>query len=111
MLQNRKVVVLCNLKPRKLKGIESCGMLLCASNEDRSKVEPISPPEGCANGELMTFEGHLSAPIDPSNRASKAFDRVADDLYVNDEGKATFKGIPMMSSLGPCTSKLIGPIS
>lgn len=37
-LLNRSVVVLCNLKPRALKGITSNGMLLCASNEDKSKV-------------------------------------------------------------------------
>lgn len=28
---NRNVVVLCNLKPAKMRGIESCGMVLCAS--------------------------------------------------------------------------------
>jgi tRNA-binding EMAP/Myf-like protein len=111
ILQNRKVIVLCNLKPRKLKGIESYGMLLCASNEDHSQVEPIAPPEGCEIGQLMTFEGHLSAPIDPGNRASKAFDKVADDLYVNVRGEATYKGIPMMSPKGPCTSTLVGKIS
>jgi methionine--tRNA ligase beta chain len=37
-LLNRSVVVLCNLKPRALKGIVSNGMLLCASSADHSKV-------------------------------------------------------------------------
>lgn len=30
-MQNRLVVVLCNLKPVKIRGIESKGMVLCAS--------------------------------------------------------------------------------
>lgn len=30
-MQNRMVVVLCNLKPAKMRGIESQGMVLCAS--------------------------------------------------------------------------------
>lgn len=30
-MQNRMVVVLCNLKPAKMRGIESHGMVLCAS--------------------------------------------------------------------------------
>ena len=30
-LQDRMVVCLCNLKPQKMRGIESCAMLLCAS--------------------------------------------------------------------------------
>ena len=30
-LNDRPCVVLCNLKPVKMRGVESCGMLLCAS--------------------------------------------------------------------------------
>jgi tRNA-binding EMAP/Myf-like protein len=30
-MQDRMVVVLCNLKPAKMRGIESNGMVLCAS--------------------------------------------------------------------------------
>jgi methionine--tRNA ligase beta chain len=37
-LLNRNVVVLCNLKPRALKGVVSEGMLLCASNKATGKV-------------------------------------------------------------------------
>jgi methionine--tRNA ligase beta chain len=37
-LLNKKVTVLCNLKPRPLKGITSHGMLLCASNADHTQV-------------------------------------------------------------------------
>lgn len=38
-LLSSDVVVLCNLKPRALKGITSHGMLLCASNKAESKVK------------------------------------------------------------------------
>ena len=37
-LKGRKIIVLVNLKPRKLRGIESQGMLLAASSEDHSTV-------------------------------------------------------------------------
>lgn len=37
-LLNKNVIVLCNLKPRPLKGITSYGMLLCASNSDHTQV-------------------------------------------------------------------------
>jgi len=33
-MQDRLVVVLCNLKPAKMRGIESSGMVLCASMYD-----------------------------------------------------------------------------
>lgn len=42
-LLDRKVTVLCNLKPRPLKGVTSYGMLLCASNADHTKVRRNSP--------------------------------------------------------------------
>lgn len=38
IMLNRKVIVVCNLKPRSFKGIESHGMILCASNADHSVV-------------------------------------------------------------------------
>lgn len=37
-LLGRKVTVLCNLKPRALRGIKSHGMLLCASDKNHTKV-------------------------------------------------------------------------
>lgn len=37
-LLNKNVIVLCNLKPRPLKGILSAGMLLCASSADKTKA-------------------------------------------------------------------------
>jgi methionine--tRNA ligase beta chain len=40
-LLNNKVVVVCNLKPRAIKGIESCGMVLCASNSDHTQVRLV----------------------------------------------------------------------
>lgn len=41
-LLGKKVIVLCNLKPRALKGVESHGMLLCVSNSDHSQVRSFS---------------------------------------------------------------------
>lgn len=38
-LEGRLVPVLCNLKPRAFLGVASHGMLLCANNDDRSKIE------------------------------------------------------------------------
>ncbi len=42
-LQDRKIVMIVNLKPRKLMGITSQGMLLAASNDDHSKVSLLNP--------------------------------------------------------------------
>jgi methionyl-tRNA synthetase len=42
-LKGKKIIVFTNLAPRKIKGIESKGMLLAAVNEGHSKVVLISP--------------------------------------------------------------------
>ncbi len=39
----KKVMVICNLAPRKIAGIESQGMLLCASSEDGSRLSLMTP--------------------------------------------------------------------
>lgn len=109
----RSVVVLCNLKPRAMRGVTSQGMLLCVSNEDHTVVDPLSPPTNAPLGELITFEGHKAAPIDPGNRATKAFDRIAEGLKTNDQGVAMYEQAFFSTSVGPCVSpaKLEGSIS
>lgn len=92
-LIGRSVVVLCNLKPRTMRGVTSHGMLLCASNADHNQVEPLLPPEGAEPGDLVTVRGHrIDAFVEAGNRASKAFDRVAAGLTTNDRGVAMFEG-------------------
>ena len=44
-LKGKKVIVFVNLAPRKLKGIESQGMVLAAVNKDESKVILLSPED------------------------------------------------------------------
>ncbi|MES2618588.1 MAG: methionine--tRNA ligase [Bacteroidota bacterium] len=48
----RQIVVLANLAPRKIKNIESNGMLLMAKNADGS-LKLISPAEGAENGSTV----------------------------------------------------------
>ncbi|MFH1419211.1 MAG: methionine--tRNA ligase subunit beta, partial [Planctomycetota bacterium] len=42
-LVGKLIVVVANLAPRKMRGLESQGMLLAASNEDHSQVVLLSP--------------------------------------------------------------------
>lgn len=67
----------------------SAGMVLCSSNEDHTKVEPLCPPAGVPAGELVTFEGHAASPVDAGNRAGKAWKKVSKTLVVNDQNVRT----------------------
>ncbi len=42
-LKGKKIILLANLAPRKLKGIESQGMILAASTENHEEVVLVSP--------------------------------------------------------------------
>eukprot|EP00750_Incisomonas_marina_P009111 INCI15811.3.p1 GENE.INCI15811.3~~INCI15811.3.p1 ORF type:complete len:335 (+),score=69.37 INCI15811.3:88-1092(+) len=67
----RKVLVVCNLKPAKLGGIASQGMVLCASSDDHAQVEFLTPPDGAAIGERVEFEGIPNAAAAGSSRVAK----------------------------------------
>jgi methionyl-tRNA synthetase len=49
-LKGKQVIVIANLAPRKMKGIESEGMLLAAVSEDHSKVIILSPEKKIDSG-------------------------------------------------------------
>jgi methionyl-tRNA synthetase len=49
-LLGRRVVVVTNLKPAKLMGVDSQGMLLAASNADHSALTLLAPSEEIAVG-------------------------------------------------------------
>jgi tRNA-binding EMAP/Myf-like protein len=57
-MQGRPVIVLCNLKPRNMRGIKSNGMLLAASNAEHTEVEPLVPAQGAAPGSRVWFGQH-----------------------------------------------------
>lgn len=56
------LVLLCSLLGNLSKKMcsDSEPQVLCASNEDHTKVEPVAPPAGAAIGERVTFEGLVS---------------------------------------------------
>lgn len=72
-MQGHRVCVLCNLKPRKLGGFPSNGMLLCASTEDHSAGSLIDPPEGAKIGERVFFPGYEGEAATPAQVQKKKY--------------------------------------
>ena len=48
---------MCNLKPVKMRGVFSEGMIMCASNPP-DRIEILIPPTGVVPGDRVTFEGY-----------------------------------------------------
>ncbi|XP_059996650.1 tyrosine--tRNA ligase, cytoplasmic isoform X3 [Lagenorhynchus albirostris] len=114
-LQDRLVVVLCNLKPQKMRGIESKGMLLCASIEGASrKVEPLDPPAGSAPGERVFVKGYEKGqPDEELKPKKKVFEKLQADFKISEECIAQWKQTNFMTKLGyiSCKSLKGGNIS
>ncbi|XP_050211098.1 uncharacterized protein LOC126661320 isoform X2 [Mercurialis annua] len=105
-LTNRLVVLITNVKPGKLRDVASEGLVLCASNEDHTVVEPLLPPAGAKIGERVSFLGFDGKPEDVLNPKKKQLEKITPNLFTDDKGVATFKGVPFMTSGGPCTSSI-----
>jgi len=109
-IEGRLVLVLCNLKARKLVGFPSHGMVLCASNEDHTEVKLISPPVEAKVGERVIvpdfdFEGE---EIFAENKVGKkkVVEKLAPFLVTSKYGVPEFLGRPFMTSGGVCTSPI-----
>jgi methionine--tRNA ligase beta chain len=102
-MQNRHVLVLCNLKARNLVGFPSHGMVMCASNADHTSVEFAVPPEGAKIGERVVFEGFEGEPEAENKVAKKKiFEKLAPDLKTDGDGVVVWMGAKGGTSAGAC---------
>lgn len=103
-MKDRMVVVLCNLKPAKMRGVESNGMVLCGSREDPKEVEPLAAPEGSQPGDKVTVEGYEDGlPDEVLNPKKKVWDQLAVDLKTSGDGVAQWQGNNLLTSKGKVT--------
>jgi methionine--tRNA ligase beta chain len=110
-LIGKKVVAVTNLKPAKMRGIESQAVLLAATNAgegEHETVELLQVPDAVPNGELLCFEGKDPSVPDEmlkSKGALKAFERAKECLQANGDGEASYvqegKAFRLMTSAGP----------
>eukprot|EP00526_Cylindrotheca_closterium_P000317 CAMPEP_0113619964 /NCGR_PEP_ID=MMETSP0017_2-20120614/10155_1 /TAXON_ID=2856 /ORGANISM="Cylindrotheca closterium" /LENGTH=868 /DNA_ID=CAMNT_0000529583 /DNA_START=114 /DNA_END=2720 /DNA_ORIENTATION=+ /assembly_acc=CAM_ASM_000147 len=109
-MEGKLVLVLCNLKERKMVGFPSHGMVLCASNSDHTDVRLVNPPIDAKVGERITipdfnFEGEDAEPFAENKVGKKkVFEKIAPHLVTSKYGVPEFLGRPFMTSAGVCTS-------
>lgn len=98
-LHGRRIVIVNNLKPSKMRGVASQAMLLCADGETtvdgetKPNVEPVCPPEDAPLGGSLSFVHEDDAEekvstVDGKREVkkrikSKAFQAVSEDLTVD----------------------------
>jgi len=115
----RAVVVVANLKTKKLGGLPSEGMVLCAASPAHDVVKFVDPPAGAKPGDRVTFQG---LPIvEPATAAQIMKKKVAEAVIFGGQlttaaslngssGGAvttcTFQGVHAMvvEGIGECTA-------
>jgi len=92
-MQGRKVVVVANLKPVKMRGIKSCAMVLAASpklkegevDNHAGPVELVSPPSDAVAGERVYFEGWKGEPEGVLNPKKKVWETIQPGFTTTDD--------------------------
>lgn len=102
-LTGKLVVIAANMKPAKFAGIVSQGMILAASNEDKSVIEVLEAPDDALVGESITFEGFESHPDLILNPKQKVMEKCAVDFSTSEDLVATFQNVSFLTSAGPVT--------
>jgi len=88
-LQDRLVIVICNLKPAKMRGIESAGMVFCAEKD--GKVETLIPHASSAAGDRVFFEGCEEGSADIVLKAKeKVWETLQPAFKVDESLRATW---------------------
>merc|ERR1712050_373968 len=108
-LEGQMVIVLANLKPRKMQGFESQGMVLCATS-DSGKVELMQPPEGAKVGERVSIEGieMLEADEKLNEKTGKApWEALKDGCRTTAKKEGAYRGAVWQTSAGPVSCKTI----
>ncbi len=101
-MQERYVVVVCNLKPVNMRGVKSSAMVLCGS--DDNKVEFVQPPEGSKPGDKVFFEGYSDQePLNQLNPKKKIWEAFQPNFTTNENLEVIFKDEDGVKKL---TSKL-----
>ncbi|KAI2625154.1 hypothetical protein GGS21DRAFT_531547 [Xylaria nigripes] len=99
-MQGRKVVVVANLKPVKMRGIKSCAMVLAASprlkegeaDDHKGPVELVTPPADSKAGERVCFEGWRGEPEGVLNPKKKIWETFQPGFTTTDNLEVVFDG-------------------
>lgn len=97
-MQGRKVVVVANLKPVKMRGIKSCAMVLAASpklkegeaDDHKGPVELATPPADAKAGERVYFEGWQGEPEGVLNPKKKVWETFQPGFTTTDNLEVAF---------------------
>ena len=101
----RRLIAVCNLKPRNLVGFKSHGMVLCAKGKNAAgedMIEFVGPPDGAVPGERIGLEGlEMVDAISPAQvQKQKIWEAIQPKFSTSGSCVAMFEGKPMTTAAG-----------
>ncbi|EAX96178.1 TRNA binding domain containing protein [Trichomonas vaginalis G3] len=91
-MQDRHVVVFCNIKPSKIRGLPSEGMVFAASNADHTIVELLDPPAETPIGTRVLFGDFCKTEPVPVDTKGKLWKEAGPHCTIDADGFACYKG-------------------
>ena len=100
-------LVVCNMKPRKMQGVDSQAMVLAAQSADGKTVQLLQPPAGSVIGDAISFQDIAAGTVATPNQLNKGAGKKAleailtcGDLITNAGCEATWRGHTMTTAKG-----------
>jgi aminoacyl tRNA synthase complex-interacting multifunctional protein 1 len=121
-LQDKRVVVVSNIEPMKIKGIRTQGMILCAirrtdpNSSNYEAMELLTPSAHSIPGDTITcgqeggstYREEDQCPKFHLRNDAEVLSQIMRDLWVNSQGEATYKGNLLKTSNGDvCKTKTL----
>ena len=108
-----KCLVIANFKASALRGVNSEGMVLCASDADKTNVVFVAPPATAQLGDRIVpvnkaIEFKTPATEVNPKKAGNFWGAVAPQLKTNDKGEFVFGDVLLGNADGPATATLTG---
>lgn len=110
-MQDRRILVVCNMKPRPMMKVESAGMVLCAKSADgKTTVEFVDPPADAPVGARIVLPGQEGfKPAEPNYVGKKkVWEAVAPGLKTDAKRVVCFEGKPLVANAGK-KGKVVAP--
>ncbi|KAK3547648.1 hypothetical protein QTP86_026312, partial [Hemibagrus guttatus] len=81
-LQDTLAIFLCNVRPVKVRGVQSQARVLCAVNQHR--MEPLAPPTTAQPGDRVTFQNYPGEAERELNPKQRVWERLLPDLRIDE---------------------------
>jgi len=107
--EGKRLLVICNMKPAKLKNVMSSGIVLCAKNAETKVMELLGVPDECKIGDRVLPQGMPDswAAADPAVvKKQGIWEDISKDLLTDASRIACYAGKPLVTAAG---SKFVAP--